>query len=57
MSRPVILRPDAELDIQITYIELEQVRTGLGMQFTAQLRVVLERIESMPELHFMNNPG
>jgi plasmid stabilization system protein ParE len=51
MTCPVIVRPDADADIQKIHIDLEQVRTGLGAKFAAQLRVVLERIESMPELH------
>ena len=30
MSLPVILRPEAEADIQKIHIDLEQVRAGLG---------------------------
>jgi plasmid stabilization system protein ParE len=51
MSLPVILRPEAEADIQETYDALEQIQGGLGGQFAARLREVLERIESMPELY------
>ena len=51
MSRPVIVRPEAEADIQKVHIDLEQVRAGLGGRFATELRRVLERIESMPELH------
>ncbi len=51
MSWPVIIRPEAEGDIQKIHIDLEQMRTGLGRRFATQLRLVLERIESVPELH------
>src|SRR5262245_11545919 len=51
MSLPVILRPEAESDIQGTFDDLERSRTGLGGQFAARVREVLERIESMPELY------
>lgn len=51
MSLPVILRPAAEADIQLTHDELEQVQAGLGDRFVSRLREVLERIEAMPELY------
>jgi plasmid stabilization system protein ParE len=51
MSLPVILRPEAEADIQATHDDLEQLRAGLGRQFAARLREVLERIGSMPEMY------
>lgn len=51
MSLPVILRPTADADIQATHDELEQLRTGLGGQYVARIREVLERIEAMPELY------
>lgn len=51
MTLPVILRADAETDIQMTYAELEQVRKGLGLQFAVQVHAVLERIEFMPETY------
>lgn len=50
MSRPVILRPAADADIQVTHDELEQARAGLGDRFVAAVREVLERVEAMPEL-------
>jgi plasmid stabilization system protein ParE len=50
MSLPVILRPEAEADIQTTHDELERLQTGLGDRFVAQVRSLLERIETMPEL-------
>jgi toxin ParE1/3/4 len=51
MSLPVILRPTAEADIQVTHEELEQVQAGLGGRFVGRVREVLERIEAMPEMY------
>lgn len=51
MSLPVILRAAAEADIQATHDEFEKLQAGLGAHFVARLREVLERIESMPEIH------
>ena len=51
MSLPVILRPEAATDIQEAHDVLELAQAGLGGQFSARLREVLERIESMPELY------
>ena len=50
MVLPLILRPAADADIQATHDELEQTQAGLGDRFVAQVREVLERIESMLEL-------
>ena len=51
MSPPVIIRPEAEEDIRTTHDALEQVQAGLGRRFVGRVREVLERVESMPELH------
>ena len=51
MSLPVILRPEAEVDVQEARDQLEAVRVGLGTQVLARVREVLARIEKMPELH------
>lgn len=51
MSLPVILRHEAEADIQVARDQLEAVRVGLGNQLLARVREVLARIEMMPELH------
>lgn len=51
MSLPVIIRPDAQTDIQRIHDDLDQLRVGLGGQFMARLREVLERIEAFPELY------
>jgi plasmid stabilization system protein ParE len=49
MSRPVIVRPAAEADIRETYAYLQDVRPGLGDQFSGRLREVFDRVESNPE--------
>lgn len=51
MSLPVILRHEAEVDVQEARDQLETVRVGLGTQVLARVREVLARIEKMPELH------
>jgi toxin ParE1/3/4 len=51
VSLPVILRHEAEVDIQEARDQLETVRVGLGTQVLARVREVLARIEKMPELH------
>lgn len=51
MSLPVILRREAEVDIQAARDQIEAVRVGLGNQVLARVREVLARIETMPELH------
>lgn len=51
MSLPVILRHEAEVDVQEARDQLSAVRAGLGTQVLARVREVLARIEKMPELH------
>lgn len=51
MSVPVILRPEAQADVQTAHDDLERSRAGLGQQFAARLREALEHIEAMPELY------
>ena len=51
MSPPVIVRPEAEEDIQAIHHGLEQVQTGLGRRFVGRLREVFQRVESTPELY------
>ena len=51
MSLPVILRHQAEVDIQEARDQLEVIRGGLGSQVLARIREVLARIETMPELY------
>jgi plasmid stabilization system protein ParE len=49
MSRRVIVRPEAEVDIQAAHDYLQQISAGLGELFSTRLRDVFERIESAPE--------
>jgi toxin ParE1/3/4 len=51
VTLPLILRPEAEVDIQEARDHLEAVRVGLGKQVLSRIREVLTRIEKMPELH------
>jgi plasmid stabilization system protein ParE len=51
VSLPVILRHEAEVDVQEARDQLEAVRVGLGTQVLARVREVLARIEKLPELH------
>ena len=51
MSLPVILRPEADADLQATFDELERLRAGLGNRFLARVAETLERIETMPEMY------
>lgn len=51
MNWTVILRPEAEADIQETAADLDQRSAGLGTKYVARLRHVLERLEKTPELY------
>lgn len=51
MSLPVILRPEADRDVENNFKKLELVRVGLGLRFISRLREVLVRIESNPGLY------
>jgi len=51
VSLPVILRHEAEVDVEVARDQLEAVCVGLGTQILARVREVLARIEKMPELH------
>jgi len=51
VSLPVILRPDAQADIQSARATLDHAQVGLGDRFVAKLREVFKRIEDMPELY------
>jgi len=51
VSLPVILRHEAEVDVQEARDQLEALRDGLGTQVLARVREVLARIEKMPELY------
>ncbi|HEV3416266.1 MAG TPA: type II toxin-antitoxin system RelE/ParE family toxin [Pirellulales bacterium] len=48
---PVFLRSEAEIDVRQIHANPEQIKAGLGKQFLAQLRGLLERVEATPELY------
>lgn len=50
MSLPLIVRPDAEADINDICDYLESQQPGLCARFEARLADVFGRIENMPEL-------
>jgi plasmid stabilization system protein ParE len=49
MTRPLIVRPEAEADVRAIHRYLEELQSGLGDRFAGKLREAFERIESMPE--------
>lgn len=51
MSGPLILRPEAEADIDTAFGHLNAARAGLGAIFLDRLREVLKRVESIPRLY------
>jgi plasmid stabilization system protein ParE len=51
MSLPVILRAEAQADVQAAHDHLERSQAGLGRAFAVKVREALERIEAMPELY------
>ena len=51
MIRSVIVRREAEQDIQSAHGFHEQAQLGLGYQFITRVRQALERIEKNPELY------
>jgi plasmid stabilization system protein ParE len=50
MSRPVILRPEAERDAERARIWYEDRSPGLGDEFWKELSSAIDLIESSPEL-------
>ena len=51
MTRPLVLRPLAQLDAESSFEEYEGVRIGLGDRFRGRLASCLESIERVPELY------
>lgn len=51
MSLPLIVRPDAESDIESIREWLDSQQSGLGNQFASRLQQPFERIEFMPRIY------
>jgi toxin ParE1/3/4 len=51
MSLPVIVTPEAEVDIDEIRDQLSQQHSGLEVIYLARLRELLDRIEQMPEMY------
>ena len=51
MTLPLIVRPDAEADIEAARSWYNQQRSGLGDTFIAVVDSLLRRIRAMPELY------
>ncbi len=51
MSLPVVLRPEAQADLQEARTWYEQQRPGLGDAFVEAADEMFMRIREMPELH------
>lgn len=50
MTRPLIVRPEAEGDVRAIRQYLESAQPGLGARFSERLREAFERVETMPEM-------
>lgn len=51
MRRPVILKADAQADLEEAAAWYEGQRKGLGRQFTRAIRATLTRLRKAPEVH------
>lgn len=51
MSYPLIIRPEAELDMQAGIEWYEKQRTGLGVEFLIEVERVFDRIADNPILY------
>jgi len=51
MSLPIRLLPEAKTEFDAAADWYEQQRTGLGLDFVARVREVLDRIAANPQLH------
>jgi toxin ParE1/3/4 len=53
MNLPLILRPEAELDLATAQSWYEQQRSGLGEEFIAEVSAAFDRISEMPQMYAM----
>lgn len=51
MSSRLVVRPEAEADIEAAYLWYEEQRPGLGEIFLAELRHTLDRVVDNPRLY------
>jgi plasmid stabilization system protein ParE len=51
MQPRLLLKPEAQADLVEAFEWYEAQRVGLGSEFLAEVALVLERIEQMPEAH------
>ena len=51
MSCQLIIRPEAEADMAEAYAWYERRREGLGLEFLAEVRAILGKIEENPLRH------
>jgi len=50
LTLPVVVRTEAEQDLREAAIAFESIRLGLGKEFLRNVREVLDRLESQPEI-------
>jgi plasmid stabilization system protein ParE len=51
MSRPIIVRPEAEADIAAAFDWYEEQRPGLGFDFLGEIDRCFQRIADFPEAY------
>ncbi|HLN31008.1 MAG TPA: type II toxin-antitoxin system RelE/ParE family toxin [Gemmataceae bacterium] len=51
MTWPIVLRPEASLDVEEARDYFERKRADLGQEFLDQLKDVLDRISAMPQIY------
>lgn len=51
MSRPAILRPEADQDVESARDWYERQRAGLGQTFLKHVSEAIDRLKSKPEIH------
>ena len=49
--KPVLIRPAAAADIEDAFLWYEGQRSGLGLEFRAELKATLDRLAANPSLY------
>lgn len=57
MTRPLIIRPEAEVDLAAGRDWYDSQRQGLGLEFLTAVEQVFARIRETPELHAVEFRG